>query len=228
MSRKIIIAIDGFSSCGKSTLAKDLAKKLNYSYVDTGAMYRAVTYYIQENNIDCAYEELIDKALEDIHIDFEYDENGKQITILNGKNIEKEIRQPKVSDMVSQVSTIKHVRDYLVRQQQRLGKRKGIVMDGRDIGTVVFPHAELKIFLTADEEIRLERRYIELKNAGMELPREAVRENLKKRDYIDSHRKESPLRKADDAIVLDNTNLSQAEQVGWVLTNVLEIVNSHA
>jgi CMP/dCMP kinase len=228
MSRKIIIAIDGFSSCGKSTLAKDLAKKLNYSYVDTGAMYRAVTYYIQENNIDCAYEELIDKALEDIHIDFEYDENGKQITILNGKNIEKEIRQPKVSDMVSQVSTIKHVRDYLVRQQQRLGKRKGIVMDGRDIGTVVFPHAELKIFLTADEEIRLERRYIELKNAGMELPREAVRENLKKRDYIDSHRKESPLRKADDAIVLDNTNLSQAEQVEWVLRNVLEIVNSHA
>lgn len=228
MSRKIIIAIDGFSSCGKSTLAKDLAKKLNYSYVDTGAMYRAVTYYILENNIDCTKEELVDKALEDIHIDFEYDENGKQITILNGKNIEKEIRQPKVSDMVSQVSTIKHVRDYLVRQQQRLGKRKGIVMDGRDIGTVVFPHAELKIFLTADEEIRLERRFLELKNAGMELTREAVRENLKKRDYIDSHRKESPLRKADDAVVLDNTNLSQAEQVDWVLRNVLEIVNSHA
>lgn len=228
MSRKIIIAIDGFSSCGKSTLAKDLAKKLNYSYVDTGAMYRAVTYYIQEKNIDCANEELVDKALEDIHIDFEYDENGKQITILNGKNIEKEIRQPKVSDMVSQVSTIKHVRDYLVRQQQRLGKRKGIVMDGRDIGTVVFPDAELKIFLTADEEIRLDRRYLELKNAGMEMPREAVRENLKKRDYIDSHRKESPLRKADDAIVLDNTNLTQAEQVEWVLRNVLEIVNSHA
>ena len=226
MAKKIIITIDGFSSCGKSTLAKDLAKKLKYRYIDTGAMYRAVTLYFQRNNIALDNDEAIEKALhDDIHIDFEYHkETGKQIIILNGENVEAELRTPNISDNVSAVSAIKNVRTYLVRQQQKLGAKKGIVMDGRDIGTVVFPNAELKLFLTADEDVRTQRRYDELTAGGTVIEFEAVRENLLKRDYMDSHREESPLRKADDAIVLDNSHISQDEQVEWVMEHFVGIV----
>ncbi len=214
MSKKIIIAIDGFSSCGKSTLAKDLAKKLGYRYIDTGAMYRAVTYYFEENDVNIKEHEAVEKALKDISIDFDYDENtGKQITILNGYSVEKEIRSPEISNKVSPVAAIKEVRSFLVAQQQKMGDNKGIVMDGRDIGTVVFPQAELKLFMTADEDIRIERRYDELKANGENIDLEDVRENIKRRDYIDTHREESPLKQADDAIVLNNSNLTPQEQL---------------
>ena len=228
MPRKIIITIDGFSSCGKSTLAKDLAKKLSYRYIDTGAMYRAVTLYFQRNNIALDDTAAIEHALhDDIHIDFEYDrETGKQMVILNGENVEKELRKPNISNNVSAVSAIKNVRIYLVRQQQKLGARKGIVMDGRDIGTVVFPQAELKIFLTADEEVRTQRRWAELQAAGEDIEFEAVRDNLRQRDEMDSNRKESPLRKADDAIILDNSHISHEEQVEWVMEHFVGVVTA--
>ncbi|MGZ5242839.1 MAG: (d)CMP kinase [Bacteroidia bacterium] len=217
MPKKIIIAIDGFSSCGKSTLAKDLAQKLGYRYIDTGAMYRAVTYYFEDKDIDIKDHEAVNKALADISIDFDYDENtGKQITILNGYSIEKEIRSPDISNKVSPVAAIKEVRTFLVAQQQKMGDNKGIVMDGRDIGTVVFPQAELKLFMTADEEIRIERRYDELKENGENIDLEDVRENIRRRDYIDTHREESPLRQAEDAIVVNNSNLTQEEQLQLV------------
>ena len=214
MDKKIIIAIDGFSSCGKSTLAKDLAKRLGYRYIDTGAMYRAVTYYMLQNHINLKDHDTIINALNHINIDFEYDDiTGKQITILNAFNVEKEIRQPYISDKVSPVSAIKEVRQFLVAQQQKMGIDKGIVMDGRDIGTVVFPDAELKLFMTADEDVRVERRFDELRSTGVEMELEDVRENIRRRDYIDSHREESPLRQAEDAIVIDNTNLTMEEQL---------------
>ena len=189
-------------------------------------MYRAVTLYFQRNNIALDNDEAIEKALhDDIHIVFEYHkETGKQIIILNGENVEAELRTPNISDNVSAVSAIKNVRTYLVRQQQKLGAKKGIVMDGRDIGTVVFPNAELKLFLTADEDVRTQRRYDELTAGGTVIEFEAVRENLLKRDYMDSHREESPLRKADDAIVLDNSHISQDEQVEWVMEHFVGIV----
>ncbi len=226
MTKKIIITIDGFSSCGKSTLAKDLAKKLNYRYIDTGAMYRAVTLYLLRKGIALSDLEAIDKALaSEIKIDFDYDKiTGKQITILNDENVESEIRSPAVADQVSAVSAIKNVRVFLVKQQQALGLEKGIVMDGRDIGTVVFPQAELKLFLTADEQIRAQRRFAELQGNGIVLSLEEVLSNLQKRDYMDSNREESPLRKADDAIVLDNSHLTQEEQVNWVLTQVESLI----
>jgi cytidylate kinase len=225
MAKKIIISIDGFSSCGKSTLAKDLAKKLKYRYIDTGAMYRAVTYYFLKHNISLEDDSAVEQALNNIHIDFEYDkDSGKQIVILNGENVEKEIRKPDVSNNVSPVSAIKKVRQFLVTQQQKMGSRKGIVMDGRDIGTVVFPKAELKIFLTAEEDIRVERRWLEMKNANIEIDFEEVRDNLKSRDHMDSHRVESPLRKAEDAIILDNTHLSIEEQADWVLDHFIGIL----
>jgi len=226
MTKKIIITIDGFSSCGKSTLAKDLAKKLNYRYIDTGAMYRAVTLYLLRKGIALSDLEAIDKALaSEIKIDFDYDKiTGKQITILNDENVESEIRSPAVADQVSAVSAIKNVRVFLVKQQQALGLEKGIVMDGRDIGTVVFPQAELKLFLTADEQIRAQRRFAELQGNGIVLSLEEVLSNLQKRDYMDSNREESPLRKADDAIVLDNSYLTQEEQVNWVLAQVESLI----
>jgi len=227
MEQKIIIAIDGFSSCGKSTLAKDLARRLGYRYIDTGAMYRAVTYYLLQHNISTTDEGAIGKAINDVHIDFDYDKTtGKQITLLDGKVIEKEIRTPEISDMVSQVSTIKTVRQYLVRQQQKLGLNKGIIMDGRDIGTVVFPTAELKIFMTADEEVRINRRLEEFQVNGVMADRESVRENIQKRDYIDSHREESPLRKADDAVVLDNSTMTMDEQVEWACEQIANLVKA--
>jgi cytidylate kinase len=218
MSKKIIIAIDGYSSCGKSTLAKDLAQKLGYRYIDTGAMYRAVTYYILQNHIDIRDHQAIIDALHHINIDFEYDaETGKQITILNGISVEKEIRESLISNNVSPVSALKEVRHFLVAQQQKMGDKKRIIMDGRDIGTVVFPNAELKLFLTADEEVRVERRYDELKTLDIDMDLDEVRKNIRQRDFIDSHREESPLRQAEDAIVIDNTLLTVDEQLELAL-----------
>jgi len=223
--KKIIITIDGFSSCGKSTLAKDLSKRLKYRYIDTGAMYRAVTYYFLKNGIDIENEAAVLDALTQIHIDFDYDKiTGKQITLLDHESIENHIRTAEVNNFVSTVSGIKEVRSQMVKQQQKLGLRKGIVMDGRDIGTVVFPKAELKIFLTAEEDTRVDRRYQELISMNQEQSREDVKANLLHRDHLDSTRKESPLRKAEDAITLDNTHLSPEEQVDWVLEQYMSIL----
>ncbi len=218
--KKITIAIDGHSSCGKSTLAKALSKALNYIYIDSGAMYRAVTYYFLEKNIDLEDNPAIIKALSEIEIRFKKEEQGVR-TILNGVDIENEIREMRVSKMVSPVATISEVRKELVRQQRQLGKEKGIVMDGRDIGTVVFKDAELKIFLTADLETRVQRRFDELNAKGLDIDLETVKTNLLERDHIDSTREDSPLRKAVDAIVINNTLLTPQQQV----EKALELVN---
>jgi CMP/dCMP kinase len=215
--KKIIIAIDGFSSCGKSTLAKALAKKLHYAYVDTGAMYRAVTLYFLDNNVDLNDKEAVKNALLRIEIHFERTPTGNHV-FLNGKDIETEIRTMRVSEMVSPVATISAVRRAMVQQQQGMGSRKGIVMDGRDVGTVVFPDSELKIFLTADTDIRTQRRFDELKAKGQEIVTfDAVKHNLTERDLIDSNRADSPLRQAKDAILLDNSHLTPEEQLTKVL-----------
>ncbi len=219
--KKIIIAIDGFSSSGKSTMAKELAKEIGYAYIDSGAMYRAVTLYCQQhglitgNQVD---ETALQKAIGNIRIEFNVNpENGKSETYLNGKNVEREIRSLAVSSQVSIVSAIGFVRRAMVRQQQTYSIGKGIVMDGRDIGTVVFPDAELKIFVTALPEIRAQRRYDELKQKGQEEPFESILENVKKRDFLDQNRVESPLRKAVDAVELDNSHTSPEEQRRWLL-----------
>ncbi len=221
---KIIIAIDGYSSCGKSTLAKQLAKKIGYHYVDTGAMYRAVTLYLIRNQIDIHHPEMVAEVLPQIKISFGLDEQTQQqFTILNGENIENEIRvNPRVAGFVSDVSSISAVRRFLVHQQQEMGNKKGIVMDGRDIGTVVFPKAELKLFVTADPAIRAHRRLDELAEKGQNTTFDEVLANLEKRDHIDSTRADSPLMKAEDAIELDNSNLSREEQLAWVLKLVEE------
>lgn len=221
---KIIIAIDGYSSCGKSTLAKQLAKKIGYHYVDTGAMYRAVTLYLIRNQIDIHHPEMVAEVLPQIKISFGLDEaTQQQFTILNGENIENEIRiNPRVAGFVSDVSSISAVRRFLVRQQQEMGNHKGIVMDGRDIGTVVFPKAELKLFVTADPAIRANRRLEELAEKGQNTTFDEVLANLEKRDHIDSTRADSPLMKAEDAIELDNSNLTREEQLAWVLKLVEE------
>ncbi len=218
--KKITIAIDGHSSCGKSTLAKALSNELKYIYVDSGAMYRAVTYYFIENEIDLEDDKAIAKALSKIEIRFKKVDQGIR-TILNGVDIENEIREMRVSKMVSPVATISEVRRDLVRQQRQLGNEKGIVMDGRDIGTVVFKDAELKIFLTADPEIRVQRRYDELIAKGLDINLDTVKTNLLKRDHIDSTREDSPLRKAGDAIVINNTLLTPQQ----LLEKALELVN---
>lgn len=218
MRSHIIIAIDGYSSCGKSTLAKHVAKEWHYRYIDTGAMYRAVALFLLRNQIDIYHPEHVAQALENIVIDFRVNkETQSQDTYLNGENVEHEIRvNPRVVSIVSDVSAISEVRRFLVKQQQQMGKDKGIVMDGRDIGTVVFPEAELKIFVTADPKIRAERRLEELKEKGQHTTLEEVLANLKKRDHIDSTRADSPLKKADDAIELDNSNMSKDEQFDLV------------
>lgn len=210
--KKIVIAIDGYSSCGKSTLAKALAAALRFAYIDSGAMYRAVTLYLLQNNIDPADENAVAGALPYITIHFE-NQGMSNHTFLNGEDVEEAIRQMNVSENVSQVSIISAVRRAMVRQQQAMGQLRSIVMDGRDIGTVVFPNAELKIFLTADPEVRAQRRYKELMDKGVEVSMEAVRRNLAERDHIDSTRADSPLRQAEDAIVLDNTHLTHEEQL---------------
>ena len=219
MAKKIIIAIDGWSSCGKSTLAKQLARKLGYVYVDSGAMYRAITLYFLRNNIDWTDKKEVLAALEEIYLDFRHNlKKGSSEIYLNDENVEYVIRDLVIAEKVSDVAAIREVRSFTVAQQQKLGKKKGIVMDGRDIGTVVFPKAELKIFMTADNAVRVERRFKELFEKNPNITIEEVKYNLEMRDYIDSHREVSPLRKAHDAIVLDNTNLSEKEQLEKALS----------
>lgn len=219
--KKITIAIDGFSSCGKSTMAKDLAKEIGYIYIDSGAMYRAVTLYCIENGLFNGKE--VDTArlkeqIGQISITFQLDEqSGRPRTQLNGKDVEDRIRTMEVSSRVSIIAAIDFVREYLVTQQQEMGKTKGIVMDGRDIGTTVFPDAELKIFVTASPEIRAERRYKELQEKGEKADFDEILANVKERDHIDQTRAVSPLRRADDAILLDNSHLTLAEQKAWLI-----------
>lgn len=216
--RKIIVAIDGYSSCGKSTTAKAVAAALNYGYIDTGAMYRATTLYILNSFVDLTNPKHLEKALRDVHIHFQYNAKSAQNeTFLNGLNVEKEIRQMYVSDRVSEVSAVPLVRKAMVAQQQRMAKKRGVVMDGRDIGTVVFPDAEVKIFMTADLDIRAWRRQQELLSKNELFNIDAIKENLAKRDYIDTHRDEGPLRKAEDAVELDTSYMTIDEQVEFVV-----------
>ena len=226
--KKITIAIDGYSSCGKSTMAKDLAREVGYIYIDSGAMYRAVTLYCLENQLFTA--EGIDTArleanMPGIHISFQLNpETGRPMTYLNGVNVEDRIRTMEVSNRVSPVAALSFVREALVKLQQDMGKEKGIVMDGRDIGTTVFPEAELKIFVTASAEVRAQRRYDELRAKGQEASFEEILANVKERDYIDQNREVSPLRKADDAILLDNSHLTIEEQKQWLKERFEEAV----
>lgn len=218
MQKKIIITIDGWSSCGKSTLAKQLAKELGYVYVDSGAMYRAITLYFLRNNIDLAEKNEIKDALKDITLEFIFESRSNSSEIhLNGENVEYLIRDLIIAEKVSDVAAIKEVREFAVAQQQQMGAKKGIVMDGRDIGTVVFPNAEVKIFMTADNAIRVQRRFKELYEKNPNVGIEEVKNNLEMRDYIDSHRAASPLQKADDALELDNTKLTEDQQFQKVM-----------
>ncbi|MNK14836.1 Cytidylate kinase [compost metagenome] len=220
MRKNLVVAIDGYSSCGKSTLAKALAKKLGFIYIDSGAMYRAVTLYFIRNHVNVNDPEAVASALEHIELNFHSQDYQSHIT-LNGEEVSEEIRQMPVSETVSEVSANKRVRKEMVRQQQRMGKSKNIVMDGRDIGTTVFPDAPVKFFMTADPKIRAERRYKELKSKGdTTTSLEDVFENLAHRDYADTTREESPLTRADDAIILDNTELTEAEQLDFALDMV--------
>ena len=225
---KIVIAIDGHSSCGKSTVAKELAKKLGYIYLDSGAMYRAVTLFALRNQLAANgkvnEQELINRLAE-IKIEFRFNPKTKQNeTFLNGDNVEEEIRQLPVASHVSPVATIRQVRHEMVKQQQAMGKNKGIVMDGRDIGTVVFPDAEMKIFMTASPEVRAQRRYDELTGKGQLVSYEDILENVMERDRIDSGREVSPLKQAEDALILDNSHISKTEQLDWVLEKVKAII----
>ncbi len=221
MNKKIIITIDGWSSCGKSTLARQLARELGYVYIDSGAMYRAITLYFLRNHVDWTSNEAVHTALMNIQLEFRSNhKTGLSEMFLNGENVEYVIRDLVVAEKVSEVAAIKEVRTCAVQQQQQMGKNKGIVMDGRDIGTVVFPDAELKIFMTADKDIRVRRRFQELYEKNPNITMEEVKANLEHRDYIDSHREVSPLRKASDALELDNSHLTIKEQLdmamGWV------------
>ena len=224
----IIIAIDGYSSTGKSTLAKTLAKVLGYTYIDTGAMYRAVSLhalqsaYVSESTIN---EKALIADLNHIQISFTLGEASNSVVCLNGVQVESEIRGMEVSNCVSRISAIPEVRSFLVNQQQEMGAKKGVVMDGRDIGSVVFPHAELKLFMTAKEEIRAQRRYEELRSKGVRVDLESVKSNIAERDYRDTNRKIAPLIQVDDAIVLDNSTLTPEEQLDWVLEKVQRITS---
>lgn len=228
--KKIIIAIDGFSSTGKSTLAKQLAKQLGYVYVDTGAMYRAVTlfamqhHYVSEDHLD---QNKLIESLPDLHLHFEFNpELGFAEMFLNGRNVETDIRTLEVSRLVSKIAEVSEVRSKLVEQQKKMGKNKAIVMDGRDIGTVVFPNAELKIFMTASPETRAKRRFDELVEKGQKVTFQDVLQNVNERDYIDTHREDSPLVKAQDAIEIDNSTLTRKEQFQLVLNMVTEKVTA--
>ncbi|MCF2604734.1 MAG: (d)CMP kinase [Parabacteroides sp.] len=232
MEKKIVIAIDGHSSSGKSTMAKDLAKAIGYTYIDTGAMYRAVTLYALRHQLfagDQIDEAALQAALPALEIAFRMNaESGRPDTYLNGENVEKEIRGMEVANHVSPVAALGFVRKALVAKQQAMGKEKGIVMDGRDIGTVVFPEAELKLFVTASPEVRAQRRVDELKAKGMPASYEEVLANVKQRDFIDSTRAESPLRQAPDAVVLDNSHMSLAEQKQWILAQYQRVIAEQA
>ena len=224
-SKKITIAIDGYSSCGKSTLAKALAKKLNYIFIDSGAMYRGVALYCIQNNLSVNGEinkpELI-KQLKNISLSFyKNEETDKADLLLNNTNVEHLIRQIEVANIVSKVASIKEVREKLVLEQQEMGKNGGIIMDGRDIGSVVFPNAELKIFVTAKPEIRVERRYLELISKGEKVSKDEIKNNLEERDYLDTTRSESPLIQSNDAFLLDNSDLNQEEQLNLIYALVL-------
>ena len=233
--KKITIAIDGHSSCGKSTMAKDLARTVGYVYVDTGAMYRCVTLYALRNGLfkevrgegqevrEIINEDGLRQQMPNIQISFQFNaETGRPDTYLNGELVENDIRTMEVSSHVSPIAALGFVREAMVAQQQQMGKDKGVVMDGRDIGTVVFPDAELKIFVTASAEVRAQRRYDELKGKGMEADYADILKNVQERDYIDSHREVSPLRQADDAILLDNSNMTIPEQKEWLLERFKE------
>jgi cytidylate kinase len=219
--KKITIAIDGFSSCGKSTTAKDLANEVGYIYIDSGAMYRAVTWFSLSNELikgDQINIEVLKSVIDELRIKFKLNPvTGRPDTYLNGHNVEERIRSMEVSEHVSPIAALDFVREAMVRQQQQMGKAKGIVMDGRDIGTTVFPNAELKIFMTATPEVRAERRYKELVDKGIKADYEEILNNIKERDYIDQHRAVSPLRRADDALLLDNTHLTIEQQKAWVM-----------
>jgi len=226
--KKIIITIDGWSACGKSTLAKRLAKELGYTYIDSGAMYRAITLYFLRNHIDWTDKKDVKKALNDIRLQFIYNNKSKESEIyLNDENVEYLIRDLIVAEKVSDIAAIKEVREFAVEEQRKMGKAKGIVMDGRDIGTVVFPKAELKVFMTADNTVRVERRFKELFEKNPNVSLDEVKANLEMRDYIDSHREVSPLKKAKNALVLDNTNLTEDEQfqiaMDWVKRIIIKI-----
>lgn len=229
MDKKITIAVDGFSSCGKSTLAKQLAAKLGYVYIDSGAMYRAVTLYALRNNM-IVDEELDTKkliaSLDDVKIHFELNANGEPQTFLNGTNVERDIRKIYVSQWVSPVAAVPEVRHVMVAQQQKMGEAKGVVMDGRDIGTTVFPNAELKIFVTAEVDVRAQRRYDEMLSKGEPADMAEVKQNLQERDRIDQSRAESPLRKADDAVVLDNSHITRDEQLQVAYDWAMERIKS--
>jgi CMP/dCMP kinase len=219
--RKITIAVDGYSSCGKSTLSNDLAHALGYAYIDTGAMYRAVTLHCMQKKIISATnfsEEAIVAELPNIKLEFVFSKGADKSEIyLNGKSVEKEIRSMEVASLVSKVSAVHEVRVQMVNLQREMGKQGGVVMDGRDIGTTVFPHAELKIFMTAAENVRIQRRKLEMELKGIKVAEEEVRKNIHQRDEDDTHRKESPLRQADDALVLDNSNLTRDQQLALAL-----------
>ncbi|MBP5514966.1 MAG: (d)CMP kinase [Bacteroidaceae bacterium] len=225
--KKITIAIDGYSSCGKSTMAKDLAREIGYVYVDSGAMYRAVTLYALDNGIiqgDEIDEERLRAEMGNIEISFQFNpERGRPDTYLNGVCVEDRIRTLEVSNHVSPIAALGFVREAMVRQQQRMGQEGGIIMDGRDIGTTVFPNAELKIFVTASAEIRAQRRYDELKAKGEQCDFQEILRNVEERDYIDTHREISPLRQAADAIVLDNSHMTIDEQKGWLIGEYIRV-----
>lgn len=224
--KKVIVTIDGWSSCGKSTLAKQLAQSLSYLYIDSGAMYRAITLYFLRNAVDWTNKKEVAKAIENITLEFEYNEKSNQSEIvLNGENVEYLIRDMIVAEKVSDVAAVKEVREFAVDQQKKMGKKKGIIMDGRDIGTTVFPRAEIKFFMTADIAVRVERRFKEMYEKNPNVTIEEVKANLQMRDYIDSNREVSPLRQAKDAIVLDNTNLTMEQQLKIALSAVEKVIN---
>lgn len=225
--KRIIITVDGWSSCGKSTMARQLAKELNYVFIDSGAMYRAITLYFIEHQINMGDSVAVKEALMQVSLHFEINHaTGKNEIFLNGQNVDAKIRELFVAQKVSEVAAIAEVREFAVLQQQKIGDEKGIVMDGRDIGTTVFPNAELKIFMTADQEVRVQRRFLELQGSNPQITLDEVRDNLAQRDYIDSHREVSPLRKADDALVLDNSNLTPEEQLKIALDWAQQKINA--
>ncbi len=223
--KKITIAIDGYSACGKSTLAKDLAERLNFVFVDSGAMYRAVSLYCLRNNLIVDGNPKIEQIIADLpNIQMHFEKQADKTSLfLNDEDVSEEIRSNAVAEVVSKIAAIGPVREKLVLEQQKMGDNGGIIMDGRDIGSVVFPYAELKIFVTANEEVRVQRRYDELKRKGIQSTLDEVRKNLQERDYIDTHREISPLIQVDDAIILDNSNLTREEQVDFVLKLIREL-----